>query len=176
MTNPRIYNIFHKKAHTKQIVLITRSIGLVGRVFASGPGDLGSISGSVIPRLLEWYLIPHCLTLSLIRCVSRVKWSNPGKEVAPSPTPQCSSYWKRSLLIALDYGRQLYLNRLIGLVGIVFAISPEDLDSIPGSVIPKTFKMVLDTPLLNTQPYKVRIKGKVGQSRERSSALPYTSV
>ena len=32
--------------------------------------------------------------------------------------------------------------------------------------------MVLDTSLLNTQQYKVRIKGKVEQSRERSSALP----
>ena len=37
--------------------------------------------------------------------------------------------------------------------------------------IPKTLKMVLDT-----QRYKVRIVGKVEQSRERSSALPYTSV
>ena len=31
--------------------------------------------------------------------------------------------------------------------------------------------MVLDTPLLNTQLYKVRIIGKVKQSRERSSVL-----
>ena len=31
--------------------------------------------------------------------------------------------------------------------------------------------MVLDTSLLNTQQYKVRIKGKAEQSRERSSAL-----
>ena len=30
--------------------------------------------------------------------------------------------------------------------------------------------------LLNTQHYKVRIKGKVEQSTERSSALPYTPV
>ena len=37
-------------------------------------------------------------------------------------------------------------------------------------------KKVLDTALLNTQQYKVRIKGKVEQSRERSSALPYISV
>ena len=36
--------------------------------------------------------------------------------------------------------------------------------------------MVLDTSLFNTQKYKVRIKGKVGQSRERSNALPYASV
>ena len=30
--------------------------------------------------------------------------------------------------------------------------------------------------LVNTQQYKVRIKGKVEQFRERSSALPYTST
>ena len=46
----------------------------------------------------------------------------------------------------------------------------------PGRVIPKTLKMVLDTSLLNTQHYKVRIKGKLEHSRKRSSALPYTSV
>ena len=31
--------------------------------------------------------------------------------------------------------------------------------------------MVLDTSLLNTQDYKVCIKGKVEQSKERSNAL-----
>ena len=45
-----------------------------------------------------------------------------------------------------------------------------------GLVIPKTLKMVLGSVLLNTQQYKVRIEGKVEQSRERSNALPYTSV
>ena len=61
---------------------------------------------------------------------------------------------------------------------IVFAKSPGGLGSIPGRVIPKTLKMVLDTSLINTQQYKVRIKGKVEveQSRERSGALPYTLV
>ena len=55
----------------------------------------------------KWYLIPPCLTLNIIRYVSRVKWSNPRKGVAPSPTPWCSSYWKGSLRVALDYSRQL---------------------------------------------------------------------
>ena len=41
------------------------------------------------------------------------------------------------------------------------ANGPGDLGSIPGRVIPKTLKMVLDTSLINTQQYKVRIKGKV---------------
>ena len=66
-------------------------------------------------------------------------------------------------------------DRLIGRVGRVFANDPGDLGSIPGRIIPKTLKMVLHT-LLNTQQYKVRIKGKVEQFRERSCALPYTSV
>ena len=56
------------------------------------------------------------------------------------------------------------------------ANGPGDRRSIPGHVIPKTLKMVLDTSLFNTQQYKVRIKGKVEQSWERSSTFPYTSV
>ena len=59
-------------------------------------------------------MIPPCLTPSNIRYVSRRKWSNPGKGVAPALTPRCSSYWKGSLLVALDYGRQLYLLTLHG--------------------------------------------------------------
>ena len=61
-------------------------------------------------------------------------------------------------------------------MGRVFANGLEDLGSIPGRVIPKTLKIVLDTSLLNTQQYKVCIKGKVEPSWERSSAFPYTSV
>ena len=65
---------------------------------------------------------------------------------------------------------------VISLISRVFANGPGDRGSIPGRVIPKTQKMVLDAALLNTQHYKVRIKGKVEQSRERSSALSYTLV
>ena len=36
--------------------------------------------------------------------------------------------------------------------------------------------MVLDSSLLKTQQFKVGIKGKVEQSIERGSALPYTLV
>ena len=64
----------------------------------------------------------------------------------------------------------------IGMMVRVFANGPGDLHSIPGQVIPKTQKMLPDTSLLNTQHYKVWIKGKVEQSREYSSALPYTLV
>ena len=51
-----------------------------------------------------------------------------------------------------------------------------DTVEILGRVIPKTFKMVLDAALLNIQLCKVWIKGKVEESRERSSALSFTSV
>ena len=54
----------------------------------------------------------------------------------------------------------------------VSASGPRDLSSIPSQVIPKTQKMVLDATLLNTQHYKVKIKDKVEQSRERSNILP----
>ncbi len=67
-------------------------------------------------------------------------------------------------------------NLAIGLMSRVFTNGPEDRGSIPGRVISKTPKMVLDSSLLNTQHYKVQIKGKVEQSRECSSALYYTSV
>ena len=55
-----------------------------------------------------------CLKLSIIRLGSRVKWSNLGKEVAPSCTPQCSSLWKRSVRVALDFDRQLYFSYMCG--------------------------------------------------------------
>ena len=60
-------------------------------------------------RLKKWYVMPPCLTLSIIWSGSRLKWSNPGKEAASSPTPWCSSYWKGSLRVALNYSHQLYL-------------------------------------------------------------------
>ena len=62
------------------------------------------------------------------------------------------------------------------LMGRVFSNGLGDMGSMPGHVKPKTFKMVLDTSLHNTQQNKVRIEGKVEPSRERSTALPKSSV
>ena len=61
----------------------------------------------------------------------------------------------------------------------VFANGPRNRGSIPGRVILKIQKMVLDTSLLNTQHYVVWIKGiqgKVELSREKNSAFSYTLV
>ena len=62
-------------------------------------------------------------------------------------------------------------NRAISLMNWLFANGPGDRGSIPCRVIPKTQKMVLDAVLLNTQHYKVRIKGKVEQSRDWSGVV-----
>ena len=67
-------------------------------------------------------------------------------------------------------------NRAIGLMSRVFANGLGNRGSTPDRVIPKTQKMTHDVALLNTHHYTVRIKGKEKQSRERSGALPYTSV
>ena len=67
------------------------------RVFANGPGDLGSISGRVRPKTQERVLDATVLNTQHYK----VKWSNPGKGVAPSPTPWCSSYRKGSLQIII---------------------------------------------------------------------------
>ena len=55
-------------------------------------------------------------------------------------------------------------------VGILYVSGPGDQSSIESSL--QRLKMLLNTTLLNTQHYKVRIKGIVEQSRERSIALP----
>ena len=70
--------------------------------------------------------------------------------------------------------KRLQLQIEIGSIRIDYGLG--DLGSIPGCVIPKTLKIVLDTSLLNTQQYKVRIKGNIEQSREMSCAFSYTLV
>ena len=82
-------------------------IGIVVRVFSNAPGDLGSIPGRIIPKTQKMVFDASWFN-SIIRYVSRVKWSNSGKGVAPFPTPRCSSYWKERLGVTLDYGPQLY--------------------------------------------------------------------
>ena len=81
-----------------------------------------------------------------------------------------------SFLLLQGFVSLFYFHRAIGLISRVFANGPGDQGSIPGQIIPKTQKMVLDAALLSTQDYKVRIKGKVGQTWEWSSVLPYTTV
>ena len=90
-------------------------------------------------RLKKWYLMPPCLTLSIIRYGSRVKRSNLGKGVAPSPTPRCSSYRKGSL----RGHPQLWSPTLLTYIG--YSGRP---GFNPKSSYIKDSKMVLDAALL----------------------------
>ena len=84
-------------------------VGLGVRVFANGPGDLGSIPGRVIPKTQKMVLDASLLNTQhyKVRIKGKVEQSREG--VAPSPTHWCSSYRKGILRVTLDYGRQLYL-------------------------------------------------------------------
>ena len=66
--------------------------GLVGRVFANGPGDLGSIPGRVVPKTFKMVLDTSLLNTQQYKVLSRVKW-----------LLSCR-YWKEGLLVALYYG------------------------------------------------------------------------
>ena len=74
---------------TEKIHLINhyynRLIGLVGRMFANGSGDLSSIPDRVIQKTLKMELDASLLNTQQYKVW--VKWNNPGKGVAPSPTP-----------------------------------------------------------------------------------------
>ena len=65
-------------------------IGPVGRVFANGPGDQGSLPGHVIPKTFK--IVLDTSLFNTQQYMVRIKRSNLGKGVAPSPTPWCSSY------------------------------------------------------------------------------------
>ena len=94
-------------------IIFVPDIGLGVRVFANGPGDLGSNPGRVIPKTQKMVLDASLLNTQhyKVRIKGKVEQSREG--VAPSPTPWCSSYRKGSLRVTLDYGRQLYFYLLL---------------------------------------------------------------
>ena len=65
-----------------------------------------------------------------------------------------------------EYDMFIDILQAIRLMSTVLANSPGDQGPIPGQVITKAQKIVLDTSLINTQHYKLRIKDKVEQSRK----------
>ena len=97
-----IYTHTHTHTHTHW------AIGLMTTVFTNGPGGWGPISGWVILKAQKMVLDATLLNTQHIRHRPRVKWSNLGNGVLPSPTPLHKRYWKGSLWVTLDCGRQLY--------------------------------------------------------------------
>ena len=59
-------------------------------------------------RLKKWYLMLPSLTLSVIKYKSRVKWSYPGKGVAPSLHLSVVANEKGAFRSPSTKGRQLY--------------------------------------------------------------------
>ena len=92
--------------------LNNRATGQMCTVFVNGPGFN---PGRVIPKTQKWYSKLPWLILSVIRYISRVKWSHSGDRVAPFYIRRCCSYWKGSLRVTLDCDLQLFmcLNKLI---------------------------------------------------------------
>ena len=56
---------------------------IVGRVFANGPRDWGSIPVWIIPKTQKWYLMPTCLTLSIVNYRSRVSGAIQRHDLGP---------------------------------------------------------------------------------------------
>ena len=80
-------------------------IAIVGREFANGSGNRGSIPGRVILKTLKMVLDTSLLNTQPHKVRWSVMWNNQGNGEAPSPTLRWSSYWKGSLQVALDYDR-----------------------------------------------------------------------
>ena len=90
------------------IVYTHTRVYIMVRVFANGLGDWGSIPGWVIPKIQQKVLDATLLNTKHYELWIKGKVDNPWKGAAPFPTPQCSSYWKGSLQVALDYSHLLY--------------------------------------------------------------------
>ena len=87
--------------------------GIVGRLFTNGPGDQGSILGQVILKTKKkWYLIPPLLNTQYYKVHINDKVEQSRERSSTLPYTQCSSYWKRSLWVTLDYSHQLYFYTL----------------------------------------------------------------
>ena len=99
-----------------------QAIDLKSRVFANGAGVQSYVE--LYQRLKKWYLMPPCLTLSITKYGSMVKWNNPGIGAAHSTTPRFSCYWKGSLRVTLDKGRQLFFTHYFGGIHLSIYVTP----------------------------------------------------
>ena len=75
------------------------------RVFAKDPGDWGSILGWVISNTQKMWLDTTLFNSQHYKVLIKGYWINPGKGVAPSSTLRCSSYWKGSFRVTLEYSQ-----------------------------------------------------------------------
>ena len=105
-----IFHIFVQILMSIRELYIYQFMGIVVRVFTNGPRDQGSIPGWVIPKTKKMVLDTSLLNTQHYKVWNKSKWSNPGNNVAPFPTPWCSSYWKVILTVSLDSGWPTYIH------------------------------------------------------------------
>ena len=75
-------------------------------MFVNGSGDLGSISGRAIPKILKMVLDTSWINTQQYKVRIENKLSNPGKLVSPPLHLGVVAIEKGSLRVDLDYGRQ----------------------------------------------------------------------
>ena len=69
-----------------------QAIGLMTRIVANGPGDLGSILSRAITKTQKMVFDTALLSIQHYKVRIKGKVGNPGKGISPSPIPRCSSY------------------------------------------------------------------------------------
>ena len=83
------------------------------KVFANGPGDLGSIQGLFILKTQKMVLDASLLNTQHYKVRIKCKAEKSREKRSGLPyTPRCSSYRKGSFRVTLDLGRQLYFTFL----------------------------------------------------------------
>ena len=118
------------------------------------------ISSGSISTFIQHKVLNSDFSFSLISCYTKVKEPNLSYYF-PELGEKIVGFITFQRVLA-QCEMQTVFFRIWTLVAMsMFANDPGDQVSIPGRVIPKTQKMVLDAALLSTQHYKVRIKGKV---------------
>ena len=88
-------------------IYIYMPIDIIVTVFANGPKDWGLFPGWAIPKTQKIVLYASLLNTQHYKFWIKSKWSNPENGVAQSSTPQCSSYWNKSLQVTLTMVSQL---------------------------------------------------------------------
>ena len=92
----------------------------VSRLFSNDIGDQDSILDRVILKIQKWYLIPPCLTLSIIRYISRVSRAIQGNELCPPLLLDVVATGKgafKSLLTTFFFGLVTLFNGISTFVG-----------------------------------------------------------
>ena len=116
-------------------------------------------------RIIGFIPFPRVLVLCEMQSVSPRIWTGVAESISYDDNHYTTGTSNKYFMT-----NTLYVDTALYLRLSLFPNGPVDWSSIPGRVIPNLLKMVLDTSLFNSQKYKVRIKSKVDQSRERISA------